>query len=50
LLTKGCKAAAASLTFLVTARHARSDIDIAGQAAASAAQGIVGDTVLAPAG
>jgi 8-amino-7-oxononanoate synthase len=43
LLTKGCSGVAASLTFLVTTRHGRVDIDVAGQVAASAARGIAGD-------
>jgi 8-amino-7-oxononanoate synthase len=50
LLTKGCRAVAASLTFLVTTRHGLADIDVAGQAAASAARSIAGDAgVLVPA-
>jgi 8-amino-7-oxononanoate synthase len=50
LLTKGCRAVAARLTFLVTTRHGFADIDVAGQAAASAARGIASDDgVLLPA-
>ena len=50
LLTKGCRAVAARLTFLVTARHGLADIDVAGQAAASTARSIAGaDGVLVPA-
>jgi 8-amino-7-oxononanoate synthase len=43
LLTRGCTAVAARLTFLVTAQHGLADIDTAAQAAAWAVRRIKGD-------
>ena len=46
LLTRGCTAIAESLTFLVTARHERADIDYVSELAASAAHVGAGDAGL----